>query len=369
MLLAACGKKEEAAAPVAISVKAMKVARGDVPIMKEAVGQLKGAVDAEIRARVEGVVTSMSFQEGKEVTEGQLLYTIDPAPYEAKVAEANGKLAEATTRLAEAESDLKRVRPLVEMKALSARDLDAAVANEGAARGAVDAAKASVEAAQIELGYCKITAPVSGTIGLTKAKVGEFVGRPPNPVVLNTVSQLDPIHVRFALSEQDYLYFTGLKQKEIASGAQPVARKLELILADGSLYPEKGEVISMAREIDPQTGSFALEAAFPNPHKLLRPGQYGKIRGVAETLSAVLVIPKRAIRELQGQNQVFVVKGDKTVEARTITLGAQVGELQAVQSGLNEGEIIVVDGIQRLKSGMPVAPEIQESNSPAESEK
>ena len=309
------------------------------------------------------MVVGLHFQEGKEVTEGQLLYSIDSAPYDAKVAEAKGVLAEAETKLAKAVSDLKRVRPLVKMKALSERDLDAAVAQEGAARGALDAAKAALDSAQIQLGYCKMSAPISGLIGLSKAKVGEFVGRAPSPVVLNTVSQLDPIHVRFAITEQDYLYFARLKQKAIENGAVEAKRQLDLVLADGSLHPHKGEVSSMDREIDPKTGSMSLEASFPNPHQLVRPGQYGKVRGVAEVTKGVLLVPRRAIRDLQGQFQAFVVKSDNTVDARTLKLGPVAGDLQVVVDGLSEGETIVVDGIQRLRAGALVALEMDSSGS------
>lgn len=353
--LAGCDKQEVAPKPVSIAVKVSPVTKGDVPVIREFVGQTKGAVDAEIRARVEGIVLGVHFQEGKDVSEGQLLYSIDSAPYDAKVAEAKGVLAEAETKLAKAISDLKRVRPLVKMKALSERDLDAAVAQEGAARGAVDAAKAALESAQIQLGYCKITSPISGLIGLSKAKVGEFVGRAPNPVVLNTVSQLDPIHVRFAISEQDYLYFARLKQKAIDEGVPDSKRQLDLVLADGSVHPQKGEVSSIDREIDSKTGSMNLEASYPNPNKLVRPGQYGKVRGVSEVTKGALLIPKRAIRELQGQYQAFVVKGDSTVDARTLKLGPTSGDSQIVLEGLSEGESVVVDGIQRLKAGALVA--------------
>jgi membrane fusion protein, multidrug efflux system len=359
-----CGKNEKAPTVAPVAVKVMKVERGDVPITKEFVGQTRGAVDAEIRARVEGEITGIHFEEGKEVKAGQLLYTIDPAPYQAKVAEAKGALAEAETKLAKAESDLKRVRPLVQMKALSERDLDAAVAQEGTARGSVDAAKANVDAVEIQLSYCTINSPIDGIIGLTKAKIGEFVGRAPNPIVLNTVSQLDPIRVRFAITEQEYLYFARLKQQQIESGAPQTKRVLELVLADGSIHSSKGEVSSVNREIDPQTGSMSIDATFPNPYKLIRPGQYAKVRSVVETTTGTLLIPKRALREVQGQFQVFVVKDDKTVETRTVTTGAQKADLIAIQDGLKDGETVVVDGIQRLKDGALVAPETVQPAAP-----
>lgn len=359
LMAAGCGGNDKSAsqAPASFPVKVSKVSRGDVPVAAEFVGQTKGSVDAEIRARVEGVITGIHFEDGKEVTEGQLLYTIDSAPFEAKVAEAKAKLAEAQTRLAKAESDLKRIRPLADMKAVSERDLDAAVANEGAARGAVDGAAAGVEAVNIELGYCKITSPTKGIIGISKAKIGEFVGRSPNPVILNTVSNLDPIHVRFSVNEKEYLYFARLKQKALEAGAAAPQYTFELFLADGSQHPQRGAIASAEREIDPKTGTLAVEATFANPHKLIRPGQFAKIHTIADTLSGALLVPKRAIRELQGQYQVFVVKADNTVETRTVTVGAEASENRVVESGLLEGELVVVEGLQRLRAGVLVDPQ------------
>lgn len=355
-----CGKDDQAPpAPAAIEVQALRIEKKDVPISMEFVGQTKGSVDAEIRARVEGVVTAIHFEEGKEVQEGQMLYSIDPAPFQAKVAEAQSKVAEAETHLVKAKSDLDRVRPLVKMKALSERDLDRTVTQEGAARASVEAAMANLEAAKIELGYCEIKSPITGIIGLTKAKVGEFVGRAPNPVVLNTVSKLNPIHVQFAISEKDYLYFSRLRQKQLDAGESPQKRILEMLLADDSLYPEKGEVTSLERAVDAATGTIPVEAAFPNPHELVRPGQFAKIRTVADTLTGAIVIPKRALRELQGQYQVVVVKPDNTADPRTVILGATIGEDQVVESGLSENEIIALDGLQRLKAGAPVSAKVQ----------
>ena len=353
--LAACSKEEQVVTPDPIEVRAVKVTNTDVPVGVEFTGQTKGAIDAEIRSRVEGVVTAIHFTEGKEVTEGQLLYSIDPAPYKAKVAEAQGRLAEAETQLVKSRSDLARVRPLAEMKAVSARDLDRAIAQEGADQASVDAAKASLESAQIELGYCEITSPTTGVIGLTKAKVGEFVGRMPNPVVLNTVSKLDPIHVLFSISEKDYLYFMRLRQRQIEAGEDQKKRPLEMVLADGTVYPLKGEVVSLGREVDPTTGTITLEAAFPNPEKLLRPGQFAKIRAIAETLSAAMVVPKRAVVDVQGLKQLYVVKDDGTVEVRNVKIGVASGELQVIEEGLQIGELVVTDGIQRLRSGVKVS--------------
>jgi len=359
VFISSCSKEEatqETVKPIEIAVA--KVAKRDVPINFEFVGQTKGAIDAPVRARVEGVLLSIEFQEGKEVKEGQLLYTIDPAPFNAKLAESQGKLAEATTRLAKAESDLKRMETLVKINAVSRRDYDTAVAQEGAAKGAVDAAKAVNEAAKIDLSYTKILAPTSGVIGLSAAKVGEFVGKPPNPVVLNTVSKLDPIHVRFAITEKEYLFFAKLKKSLEGKGQEPQKKVLTMQLADGSEFDQKGEVDSIDREIDAQTGSMAVEAAFPNPDKMVRPGQFARIKTVGDTIKDALLIQKTALRELQGQYQVFVVKSDNTVESRNVKVGSEVDNMQVIESGLADNEVVAIEGLQRLKSGMPILPKM-----------
>lgn len=359
-LLTACSK-EETAQTVApeIEVPVVQVQRQDVPVEIEFIGQTKGAVDADVRARVEGVITSIHFEEGKEVTEGMLLYTIDPAPFEAKVVEAKGKLAEAETRLVKAEADLKRVRPLADMNAVSKKDLDTAIAAEGVARASVDAAKSVVESAEIELGYTKIQAPVTGLIGLTKAQVGEFVGRPPNAVVLNTVSQLDPIHVRFPVNEKDYMYFARLKEKAMVEGTPSPKRALQLILADGEPYSHVGEVYSIDSQVDPKSGTITAEAVFPNPGKLIRPGQFAKVRTQKDVISNALIVPKRAIEELQGQARIYVVKPDNTVEQKPVVRQAEVKDGIVVTGDISDSDRIVLEGQQRLRNGMMVKPKLQ----------
>ncbi len=359
-----CGgdKSGETAPQTAAEVAVIKVEPRSLSLSAEFVGQTKGAVDADVRARVEGVITKIHFKEGTQIKEGDPLYDIDPKPFEAKVSEAKAKLAEAETRLVKAQSDLKRIRPLAEMQAVSQRDLDGAVAAEGVAQGGVDAAKAGVESAQIELGYTKIMAPVSGLIGLTKARVGEFVGRAPNVVLLNTVSQLDPIHVRFTVTEKDYLYFARLQQKNTdAAGNKPPPRVLELILADGSVHPKTGKVVSVDSQIDPSTGSLAAEAEFPNPGLVIRPGQFAKVRTVKETLENAFVIPKRSVRELQGMMQLLVVGPDQTVALKTVTLGAEVGGDVVVTEGLSAGDLVIADPQGKLQSGTKVTPKIIEN--------
>lgn len=356
LLSSSCSKEVETKGPDPIEVTVEKVVKQDVPIELEFVGETKGAIDAEVRARVEGVVTSINFQEGKPVTEGQLLYTIDPAPFLAKVSEAKAKLAEAETQQAKAESEFKRIEPLAKMKAVSEMTRDRSAAEAAASKSAVEAARALLESAEIELSYTNIKAPTSGVIGISKARVGEFVGKPPNPVILNTVSKLDPIHVRFAVNERDYLHLARMKQREVESGSPDKKRSLDLYLADGAKYEKPGQVDSVDRGIDPATGSMTVEAAFPNPDKLIRPGQFAKVKAVGETVKGALLVPKRAIREFQGESQVFVLKPDNTVEQRTVTSTASFGDKQVIASGLSQEDTVVTEGIQRLKSGMAVKP-------------
>jgi membrane fusion protein (multidrug efflux system) len=353
-LLIGCGKEDAKLQDSQPEVTVLSVEKKSLDLLSEFVGQTKGAVDAEIRARVEGIIQGVHFKEGTEVKEGDLLYSIDPAPIQAKVAEAQARVAEAQTRLAKADADVGRMRPLAAMRAVSQRDLDTALAQQGVAQSSVDAAKAALDAANIELGYTKVTAPISGLIGLTKAKAGEYVGRPPNPVVLTTISQLDPINVRFSVSEREYLYFSRLRQKNTINGQKPEPLALTLQLSDGSIHPEQGRIASIDSQIDPATGTLAVEATFPNPQKLVRPGQFAKIRTVGETLTGVVAVPKRAIRDIQGVKQIAVVKADDTIEVRTIKAGREVGENVEIIEGLSVGERIVPEAQGRLKTGIKV---------------
>ena len=348
-----CSKEQTAAAPEAPVVQVVTVKRRDLPLSREFVGRTVGSIDADVRARVQGTLLEQHFEDGTEVTEGQLLYSIDQAPFLAKLAQAEGKLAEAKTKLVQAEADLARIKPLAAIDAVSKRELDMANATKGVAEGAVQAATAGVDAAKIELGYTKVLAPVSGTIGISKVKVGEVVGSIPNSIILNTVSKLEPIHVQFALSEKEYLYFANLARLE---GDERKKRQLTLILADGSVHPERGEVVQVDRGVDVASGSITVEAAFPNPGKFLRPGLFAKITTIAETRRDVILVPKRAIKEVQGTFQVYVVGANQQAEQRLIQVGPTSGDLQVVENGLSDGEVLAIDGIQKLRSGMQVRP-------------
>lgn len=355
--ITACGKPEPPTMPP-MSVAVLKVQPRDIPIYLDMIGQTLGSVDIPIRARVDGVLEEIHFLEGRDVTKDQLLYVIDPTPFRAKVVEAEGRLAEAETRLAKAASDLERIRPLAEMDAVSKQDLDGAVAQFEAAEGSLQAARAQVEQTEIQLGYTRITAPVSGLIGITQAKVGEYVGRSPNPVVLNVVSQTDPIRVRFSINEREYLRFRrefGDKLRG-AETDTPRANGLQLILSDGSIHEHRGHIVSFDAAIDATTGTLTLEADFPNPERIVLPGQFARVRGVLEQRTGALAVPQRAVMETQGIFQLAVVGDDGTVDLRQVQMGPRVDDQWIVESGLEPGERVALEGLQRIRPGVKVVP-------------
>ena len=367
--VAACEQEAPREAPP-LEVAVLKVEARDIPLYLDMVGQTQGSVDIPIRARVDGVLEEMHFLEGRPVTKGQLLYVIDSRPYQSQVAEAEGRLAQARTGLAKASSDLDRIRPLAEMDAVSKQDLDGAIAQFEAAEGAMQAAIAQVDQAEIQLGYTRIKAPVAGLIGITQAKVGEYVGRSPNPVVLNVVSRTDPIRVRFSINEREYLQFS----RRLASEMRNIDTKdatdaeLQLILADSTIHPQRGRIVTFNAAIDPTTGTLTLEADFPNPERLVLPGQFARVRGMVEMRSGAIAVPQRAVMETQGLFQLAAVADDNTVELRRVVMGPRTDGLWIVDSGLQVGERIALEGLQRLRTGMSVVPTDPEASVTAEQE-
>jgi membrane fusion protein (multidrug efflux system) len=368
LLLTACDKsKSTAVAPPPLPVGVAMVERRDVPLFVDMVGTTLGIQDVPIRARVEGFLETMNFREGSFVKKGDLLYTIDAQPFQAKLVEAQSKLATAGTNLVKAQSDLARIKPLAEIDAVSQQDLDSATAQEAAGRSSVTAAEAAVDLALIELSYTRLKAPIDGLIGLSKAKPGEFVGREPNPVVLNVLSDIDPIRVRFSISEREYLTLARyyLDRGERDEGAERKPAKLALLLADGSEHAHPGKVVASSQSIDPETGTYAVEAAFPNPTGLLLPGQFARIRAPYKTLKDVAVVPRRALSELQGRFQIFVVGGDNKIEVREVKPGPEIDNMIVIESGLDGGESIVVEGLQKVRSGTIVDPKPMEAENRA----
>ena len=365
VLLDGCDRQgtDQAARAPALRVLVSSSEQRDVPLSIDMVGSTLGTKDVPIRARVEGFLESMDFIEGTFVEAGDLLYTIDAQPFQAKLVAAQSQLAAAQTMLAKSVSDLARIKPLAEMKAVSEQDLDGAVAQEAAARANVRASEAGVELAEIEKSYTRIMAPINGLIGLTKAKPGEFVGRDPNPVVLNLVSDIDPIRVRFSISEREYLIMARTYMAEHDTIARDDAKQrserpsnLKLILADGSVHTHNGMVVAASQSIDQETGTYTMEASFSNPRKLILPGQFARVRAPYQTLENVIVIPRKAISELQGLFRVYVVDAAGQVSVKEITLGPKTGDDVVVESGLDAGETVIVEGIQKVRPGMTVEP-------------
>jgi membrane fusion protein (multidrug efflux system) len=353
ILLGACGPGQPPAPPPP-EVPVIELAPRTAPLLREWVGATFGAADVQIRARVTGVVEQIHFAEGSLVDKGALLYSIDANELDERVAAARAELAEAETRLAKAVADLARYRPLAAMDAVSQRDLEEAVANEGAARGAVDAARAGLSVAQINRGYAEVRAPIAGYIGLSEARVGDLVG-PAAKSLLNTISRIDPIRVRFGISEREYLNFAR-QYGTPRTASLPEAPPLELILADGTVHPYPGRVLTIQRQVEATTGSLTIEAEFPNPTLLIRPGQFGRVRAEVEEREGAILVPQRAVRELQGQYQALVLAADDTVEVRGIEVGPRIGSDWLVESGLEAGDRLILAGTQRLRGGMKVVP-------------
>ena len=373
LLFSSCSKeKEDKQKPKPlpdIAVFQTKVQK--VPIYREYVGQIFGFKDIAIRARIEGYLEEIHFKEGARIKKNILLYTLESQQFKAYVAAKMSMVAEAQTMLAKAKSDLDRYRPLAEEKAVSESDLDAAVAQYEASIASLEAARANLKAEEIQLGYTKIYSPVSGIIGKTKAKVGDFVGREPNPVILNTVSRIDTVLVEFFITETEYLRFVRqfLSQRDSADGASRQQARLELILADDSVYEHKGKIDFADREIDPTTGALLIQASFPNPDEMLRPGQFARVKARVKVIKDAILIPQRCVTELQGLYSVFVVGNGNKVEKRGIKAGPKIKQFWLILEGLKPGEKVVYEGLQKVKDGAVVNPIIKEIILPDEENK
>lgn len=354
MALAGCAEQAPPPPPPP-EVYVAEAIQQDVPVYTELVGQTRGQQDVEIRARVEGYLDTVAFKEGSFVRRGTLLYQIDPKPFEADVAAARAHLATMQAMLEKANNDVERYRPLVEKQAVSRQELDNALSARDAATARVDAAKAALDNALLDLGYTRITAPIDGLVGTTQIKAGNLVGRGES-TLLTTVSQIDPILFRAGISEAEYLRLARLVMGEPGQqGSHGTA--IELILADGSVHEFPGELDAVERAIDPTTGTLAIQARFPNPTQLLRPGQYGRARFVSEVKQGALLVPQRAVQELQNLYSVAVVGGDDTVTFRNVEVGPRVGELWVIEKGLEPGERVIVEGLQRARDGLKVNPQ------------
>jgi len=348
--IAACSKKSAPPAPPPPSVQVVAVERMDVPIYREWVGTLDGFVNADIRPQVEGYIRKQAYREGTPVTRGDLLFLIDPRNYEAVTNQAKATLDRNVAALEKARLDVKRDRQLIAQNVIPQQQLDNDITAEAEAAASVDSARATLAQARLNRGWTEVTSPIEGIAGIAQAQVGNLVS---TSTVMTTVSQVDPIKASFNISEAEYLRSArGNHWAEPARGDNPI---LELILDDGSVYPPRGTVVVTNRQVDPRTGTITLQGAFPNPGNVLRPGQYGKVRAAIETRKGALVVPQRAISELQGSYQVGVVSPDGKVDLRSVHAGEQVGnQLVVVEDGLQAGEKVIVEGFARVRPGMLV---------------
>jgi RND family efflux transporter MFP subunit len=349
-------------------VEVVQVEQKDVPIYGEWIGTLDGFTNADVRAQVAGYLLRQGYQEGAFVNKGQLLFEIDPRPFQAVLDQAQGQLAQAKALLANAQAvqgrtqlDVERYTPLAKEQAASQQDLDNAVQNNLAAKATVATAEAqiktneaAIETAKINLDFTRLVAPIDGIAGQAQLQVGALVN--PNSGPVTSVSTVDPIKVYFTVSEREYLDWNKRFPTESSRQAAGKSLRLELILADGSTYPRDGTFYFADRQVNQSTGAIRIAGLFPNPGNILRPGGYGRVRTAVRVQKDALLVPQRAVSELQGAYQVAVVDGENKVSIRTVSVGDRVGTQWIVAEGLKQGDRVVVEGVQKVRSGMQVNP-------------
>jgi len=339
-------------APLAPAVKVADVTRGDPTIYQEWIGTLDGLVNAQIRAQVTGYLLSQAYREGNRVSKGDLLFEIDARPFQAALDHANGTLKQAEARFGKTQLDVKRYAPLVKDKAISQEEYDNAVQANLEAEAAVASAKADVEQAQLNFGFTKIVSPIDGVPNFAKAQIGDLVGQGGGE--LTTVSTIDPIKAYFSVTEQEYINFTRLFTTDTARSEQLKHIEAELILPDGMAYPLKGKVVAIDRSVGLTTGALRVQALFPNPNNALRPGQFVRVRVKADSKPDTVLAPCRAVSEMQGSYQVAVVDADNKVHIQPVQIGERSGNNFIVESGLQPGQRVVVEGLQKVRDGVTV---------------
>ncbi len=362
LLLAGCSPKStprrqrpQHAGPIPLTV--VKVKQENVPIYGKWTGTVAGYVNAEISPEVSGYLIRQDYREGSVVHKGQVLFEIDPRPFQAAVDKAKGSLAQVRAQLQLAEINLHRDRPLAKAHAIAQSQLDNDIQQVAADKAAVESAKGNLETANLNLGFTKVRSLITGIAGLTKIQVGNLVS--PSSV-LTTVSQVNPIKVYFAISEQEYL---ELSQRARAGGKSDLLNSgntvpLQLTLANGQVYPHKGHIVFVDRAVDQQTGTLKIAGSFPNPRRLLRPGQFGNVRAETDVMHGALVVPQQAVNSLQGSYQVAVVGPHDKVHIQPVQLGPESGKMQVITKGLKPGEEIAIEDISKLRDGMPVKPHV-----------
>jgi len=350
------GETASAPQPPLLHVEVVEIIQKDVPIYSEWVGTTDGLVNARIRAQVSGYLLKQLYMEGGFVRKGVLLFELDPSKFKAALDQAQGDLAKAQAQLMKSKLDVERDTPLAKQGAISQKELVDSIQAYEAAKGATAAAKAAVEQARLNLGWTRITAPIDGVVGIAKAQIGDLVDA---NTEVTSMSTLDPIKVYFPVSEQEYLGAAEKirqRYKEQKEGDEYGGPQLELILGGEKVYPHKGQFFLVDRQVDVKTGTILVAALFPNPNNLLRPGQFARVRAVTSTKENALLVPQRAVTELQGNYQVAVVTPDNKVDVRPVKVGQRTGNLWIIDEGLHQGERVVVEGLQKLKAGMTVSP-------------
>jgi membrane fusion protein (multidrug efflux system) len=354
--LSACSNKEEKKAAIVPEVNVVEVGQVTVPVFTEFVGQTYGKSDVNIRSKVDGYVMSMHFKEGQVVQQGQLLYVIDDRNIQARIDAAEAKLAEAKTYMVKAKADLDRVKPLTEMNALSKRDLDAANATYNASLNQVAAAEAALRNTKVDLSYTRLTAPISGIIGISKVLVGDFVSQGNLGAAINTISAVGEVRVRFPVTEVEFLRFRKRATSDSSDRIDWTKLPIELLLSDNSVYEETGRMDLANRQIDPETGSLILQCLFQNKDGLLRPGQYVKVRFKTDEFKDAIMVPQAAVNQLQGVYQVFVIGDSSKLAARIVVPGARVGSNWIIGSGLKPGDKVAVIGSASINPKNAVKP-------------
>jgi RND family efflux transporter MFP subunit len=349
-VLSGCQSQRASGPPPPVEVEVVSVVQKDVPIYGEWVATLDGYVNAQIQPQVTGYIVDQTYKEGSFVRKGQILFQIDTRPFQALLDQAKAQLAQAQAQLGKTQLDVDRDTPLAKERAIAQSQLDNDIQANLAAKASVKAAEAQVEQAQLNLDFTHVTSLVNGIAGIAQVQIGNLVSP---TTALTSVSQVNPIKAYFPISEQEYMHYAARinahNQQEVPSDAPP----FDLVLADGTLYPQKGRLLLTNRQVDVTTGSIQLVCAFPNPNNILRPGQFGRVRAAGETRIGALLVPQRAVTELQGTYQVAVVEGDK-VALLPVKVGERIGTMWIIESGVRPGQLVVVEGLQKVRDGSPV---------------
>jgi RND family efflux transporter MFP subunit len=352
IVFSGCSRKPAQVAPGAPEVLVATVVPRDVPRILERVATLDGFINANINAQVQGYIVSRDYKEGSVVKKGDLLFQIDPRPFEAALAQAKGTLAKDQATRAKTDADEKRALDLFNRKVISDQERDTAIAAAGSSRANVEADEAATKQAELNLGYTKITSPIDGIAAIATAQVGDLVGPSTGP--LTSVSQLDPIKAVVTAGEGPFTDFISRHPDPDERQRYVNSLEFELILGDGKVYPQKGKFYALDRNLDPRTGAIRYEVTFPNTGNNLRPGQFGKVRFVADMKKGAMVVPQEAVNELQGSFQVAVVDQGNKVSIRPVKMGERIGALWEVTDGLQPGDRVVVQGVQKAREGSTV---------------